>query len=137
MACAAVVSLLGCSEKFALEYGTGPLTIAMQTPERLSALCGRPIEKSEAQAASVPLPVSTVVSTKPGTLTFSNADTQSATKQGGHAVVDVVYQPQTGAACSGTLAFDYGAEQTGQQITRTVATHGVKYELSNVVVAKK
>ncbi|NOU28045.1 MAG: hypothetical protein HOO96_09090 [Polyangiaceae bacterium] len=128
-------TLVACNATLLVPDALGPLTAEMKTTENLSLICGRPIDKDEASTAMVGL--TAAQKNQPGTLEFTNPKTLSSSRQDGHATVDVMYRPKAGAPCNGTMTFDFHVETTEKRYTRKQATYSSKYDLTNVIVAKR
>lgn len=118
-------ALPGCNASISQPMLQEALVGNCKTPEALTAICGRPITQLEANQAGMGLKFKNVVASRP----FTGVD--------GKGTAEVEYASNSGAPCSGTMAFDFRQNTTMKQYSKRNVTYSSVFELSNVAFAKK
>jgi hypothetical protein len=120
-----VAALPACNASISQPMLQEALVGTSKNPEALSAICGRAISEFEANQAGPSLSFKNVVASRP----FTGYD--------GKGTAEVAYKSTSGAACAGTMSFDFHQETTEKRYSRRNASYTSKFELTNVVYTRK
>lgn len=114
--------LFGCQVGMAPNMLLGSLTLELREPEVIAALCGRPIDENEIGRRFSTLKVEDI---KAERALFGSQ---------GHGTARVAFKPEQGAACSGTVEYDFSQDShIVRRYKRTVQSSSTFY-YANVVV---
>ncbi|HET9934389.1 MAG TPA: hypothetical protein VFQ35_26985 [Polyangiaceae bacterium] len=112
----------GCQVDMGPNMLLGSLTLEMREPEIVGALCGRPIDENEIGRRFSTLKVKDIKARRE---LFGSH---------GHGTAHVDFQPEHGAACSGTVEYDFSQDSRIVKRYKRSVQHSNTFYYANVVV---